>query len=168
MWVGQHDLHVAEGPDRGSHRCEHGGLPTGGCADVIIGDENDAGLGVRGLGGFGRIATAGTPELRQRYNLSQGSVIKILHTHDVAMRKQGLTNHDAAMAATLYRSGATLAQLSEQFDVSYSAVRRALVSVGVVIEDARWEQATKLIVLLRIPFELTRTATNIMDNRHYQ
>ena len=75
----------------------------------------------------------GTPELRQRYNLSQGSVIKILHTHDAAMRKQGLTNHDAAMAATLYRSGATLAQLSEQFDVSYSAVRRALVSVGVVM-----------------------------------
>ena len=47
--------------------------------------------------------------------------------------RDGLTNHDAAIVATLYRSGATLAQLSEQFDVSYSAVRRALVSVGVVL-----------------------------------
>jgi hypothetical protein len=75
----------------------------------------------------------GTPELRQRYDLSQGSVIKILHDHGVAMRRQGLTNHDAATAAKLYRSGATLAQLSKQFDVSYSAVRRALVSAGAVL-----------------------------------
>ena len=74
-----------------------------------------------------------TPELRQRYDLSQGSIIKILHEHGVAMRRQGLTEHDTATAAKLYRSGATLAQIGEQFDVSYSAVRRALVSVGVVM-----------------------------------
>ncbi len=43
-----------------------------------------------------------TTELRQRYDLSQGSVIKILHDHDVAMRRQGLTGHDAATAAKFY------------------------------------------------------------------
>jgi hypothetical protein len=65
--------------------------------------------------------------------LSQGSVIKILHDHGVAMRRQGLADHDAVTAAELYRSGATLAQLSKQFDVSYSAVRRTLVSTGAVL-----------------------------------
>jgi lambda repressor-like predicted transcriptional regulator len=76
---------------------------------------------------------APTTELRQHYDLSQGSIIKILHEHGVAMRRQGLTDHDAARAAKLYRSGATLAQLSKQFDVSYGAVRRALVSAGAVL-----------------------------------
>lgn len=74
-----------------------------------------------------------TTELRRRYALSQGSVIKILHGHGVAMRKQGLADHDAVTAAKLYSSGATLAQLGEQFSVSYSAVRRALIATGVVM-----------------------------------
>jgi hypothetical protein len=76
---------------------------------------------------------AATTELRQRYDLSQGSVIKILHDHDVTMRRQGLTDDDAATATKLYRRGATLAGLGEQFGVSYSAVRRALVSAGAVL-----------------------------------
>jgi hypothetical protein len=50
-----------------------------------------------------------TTELRERYDLSQGSVIKILHDHGVVMCRQGLTDHDAATAAKLYRNGATLA-----------------------------------------------------------
>lgn len=74
-----------------------------------------------------------TPELRQRYDFSQGSVIKILHSHGVAMRGQGLADTDVPRAALLYRNGATLAQLGEQFDVSPNAVRRALVSAGVVM-----------------------------------
>ena len=49
------------------------------------------------------------------------------------MRKQGLADHDAVTAAKLYSSGATLAQLGEQFSVSYSAVRRALIATGVVM-----------------------------------
>jgi hypothetical protein len=48
-----------------------------------------------------------TTELRRRYDLSQGSVIKILHDHGVAMRRQGLNEQDAATATMLYRSGAT-------------------------------------------------------------
>lgn len=72
----------------------------------------------------------GTPELRQRYGLSQGSVIKILHGKGVEMRGQGLADSDVSIAAELYRSGATLAQLGERFGVSPNAVRRALTSAG--------------------------------------
>lgn len=75
----------------------------------------------------------GTPELRRRYGLGQGSVIKILHGHGVVMRNQGLTESDVATAAQLYCGGASLAQIGERFGVSANAVRRALVSVGVVM-----------------------------------
>lgn len=75
----------------------------------------------------------GTPQLRQRYGLSQGSVIKILHENGVVMRGQGLAVSDLATAAELHRGGATLAQLGQQFAVSPNAVRRALVAVGVVM-----------------------------------
>jgi hypothetical protein len=74
-----------------------------------------------------------TTQLRQRHELSQGSVIKILREHGVEMRGQGLTDGDAPTAAQLYRSGATLAQLGERFGVSPNAVRRALVSAGVAM-----------------------------------
>jgi transposase-like protein len=76
---------------------------------------------------------ASTTHLRQRYDLSQGTVTKILHERGVEMRGQGLTDHDVPTAAELYQDGATLAQLSERFGVSPNAVRRALVSTGVVM-----------------------------------
>ena len=76
----------------------------------------------------------GTPttQLRKRYCLSQGSVIKILHEHGVEMRGQGLADSDVSAAAELYRGGMTLAQLN-RFGVSANAVRRALVAAGVVM-----------------------------------
>jgi hypothetical protein len=74
-----------------------------------------------------------TTQLRQRYDLSQGSVIKILHGHGVVMRGQGLAHENMPAAANLYRSGATLAQLGEEFGVSPNAVRRVLISAGVVM-----------------------------------
>jgi hypothetical protein len=74
-----------------------------------------------------------TTQLRQRYGLSQGSVIKLLHGHGVAMRGQGLAGSDVQTAAEVYQGGATLAQLGERFGVSPNAVRRALVAIGVVM-----------------------------------
>jgi hypothetical protein len=76
---------------------------------------------------------ASTTELRRRYELSQGSVIRILHDHDVEMRGQGLADEDVPTAAELYRDGATLAQLGGQFGVSPNAIRRALFSAGVLM-----------------------------------
>lgn len=76
---------------------------------------------------------ATTAELRQRYELSQGSVLKLLREHGVAMRWQGLNESDKAVVAELYRDGATLAQLGARFDVSPNVVRRALLAAGVVM-----------------------------------
>jgi transposase-like protein len=74
---------------------------------------------------------AATSELRQRYGLSQGSVLKLLRGHDVTMRWQGLQESDKVVVADLYRDGATLAQLGTQFGVSPNVVRRALLAAGV-------------------------------------
>jgi hypothetical protein len=76
---------------------------------------------------------ASTTQLRERYELSQGGVIRILHGRGVEMRNQGLADGDVATAAELYRGGATLAQLGAQFGVSPNAVRRAVVSAGVTM-----------------------------------
>jgi transposase-like protein len=76
---------------------------------------------------------ASTPQLRQRYELGQSSVIKLLHEHGVVMRNQGLADEDLSIAAELYRGGETLAELGQRFGVSPNAVRRALVSAGVVM-----------------------------------
>ncbi|WP_133147288.1 helix-turn-helix domain-containing protein [Mycolicibacterium novocastrense] len=74
-----------------------------------------------------------TTQLRKRYELSQGSVVKLLHEHGVTMRGQGLAAGDVPAAVERYRGGATLAQLGEQFGLSPNAVRRALASAGVVM-----------------------------------
>ena len=76
---------------------------------------------------------ASTTELRCQYEISQGSVVKILHEHDVEMRNQGLADSDVSAAADQYRAGATLAQLGGQFGISPNAVRRALVAAGVAM-----------------------------------
>lgn len=74
-----------------------------------------------------------TTQLRERFELGHGTVIRLLHEHGVVMRGQGLDESNVATAVELYRAGATLAQLGEQFEVSPNAVRRALIAVGVVM-----------------------------------
>jgi transposase-like protein len=97
---------------------------------------------------------ASTTELRRRYGLSQGSVIKILHSHRVEMRGHGMTDDDLPAAAELYRRGATLAQLGERFGVSPNAVRRALTSAGVVMRP-RGCVSREVGCPTSDPFELT-------------
>jgi len=85
---------------------------------------------------------ASTTELRRHYELSQDSVIKLLHENSVAMRNQGLVGGDVATATELYQSGATLAQLGERF-----SARRMALGDG--------DQATELAVFgVSVAFEL--------------
>ncbi|SHT79133.1 Uncharacterised protein [Mycobacteroides abscessus subsp. abscessus] len=76
---------------------------------------------------------ASTASLRQRFGLSQGSVLKLLRGNDVTLRWQGLSETDKVVAVELYREGATLAQLGSQFDVSPNVVRRVLLTAGVAM-----------------------------------
>jgi hypothetical protein len=76
---------------------------------------------------------ASTTHLRQRFDLSQGGVTRILHAHGVETRGQGLADSDLPTAAEFYRGGMTLAQLGERFGVSPNAVRRALLAATMVV-----------------------------------
>jgi hypothetical protein len=97
---------------------------------------------------------ASTTQLRQQYELGQGSVIKILHKHGVAMRNQGLGDNDIAVAATLYRDGTTLAQLGERFG-GLPRCRTASAGRGECCDAGNgWEQGAGLVIVLRIPFAL--------------
>lgn len=78
---------------------------------------------------------ATTAELRQRYGLSQGSVLKLLRDHGVTLRWQGLSKTDKSTAIELYRDGASLAQLGARFGVSPNVVRRALLATGVAMQS---------------------------------
>lgn len=76
-------------------------------------------------------AGATTTELRRRYGLSQGSVLRLLAEQGVEMRQQGLCEADVPVAAKLYVAGWTLAQLGTKYGVSPNAVRRKLMEAGV-------------------------------------
>ena len=78
-------------------------------------------------------AGASTADLRQRFGLSQGSVLKLLRAQGVALRWQGLDEADKSVAIQLYRDGATLAQLGTRFGVSPNVVRRVLLAAGVML-----------------------------------
>lgn len=82
----------------------------------------------------------GTPELRRRYSLSQGSVLKILHSHDVTMRRQGLTGEQIANATDLYGAGQSLAKIGIKLGVEAGTVRRALLKQGVQMRDTHGRQ----------------------------
>jgi hypothetical protein len=109
---------------------------------------------------------ASTTELRRRYELSQGSVIKILHRHGVKMRGHGMTDDDLPAAAELYCRGATLAQLGERFGVSANAVRRALASAGVVIRP-RGGCSREVSRPASDPVRADVNSNYFIDNRHY-
>jgi hypothetical protein len=109
---------------------------------------------------------ASTTELRRRYELSQGSVIKILHSHGVEMRGHGMTDDDLPAAADLYCRGATLAQLGERFGVSPNAVRRALTSAGVVMRP-RGGCKPRSCRPASDPVRADVNSKDFMDSRHY-
>ncbi|BBX25032.1 hypothetical protein MALV_01570 [Mycolicibacterium alvei] len=77
----------------------------------------------------------GTPELRSRYNLSQGSVLKILHSHGVTMRRQGITDEQIDDAVHLYELGESLAKIGAHLGAEAGTVRRALLNRGVRMRD---------------------------------
>lgn len=78
-----------------------------------------------------------TAQLRQRYSLSQGSVIKLLRQHGVPMRRQGLTDEQIETAIQKYEAGQSLATIGRKLGVDHGTVWRALKKRGVQMRDTR-------------------------------
>ncbi len=80
---------------------------------------------------------AGEPStaLMKKFDLSKGSVLKVLREAGVAMRNQGLSGGQIDEAQRLYEAGWSLARIGEKFDVDHTAVRRQLIRRGVRMRD---------------------------------
>jgi DNA-binding transcriptional regulator LsrR (DeoR family) len=74
-----------------------------------------------------------TIELMGRYGLSKASVIHLLEANGVALRRQRLSEHQAAEAAWLYKQGHSLSAITEQLQLPRESIRRALVDAGVAM-----------------------------------
>jgi hypothetical protein len=69
------------------------------------------------------------------YELSKGSVIRLLREAGITIRHQGLTDDQIAEAIQLYDSGLSLARIGARFDVDHGPVWRQLKKLGVRMRD---------------------------------
>jgi DNA invertase Pin-like site-specific DNA recombinase len=80
---------------------------------------------------------AGEPSttIATTFNISKGSVIKLLREAGVTIRNQPLTDDQITQAAQLYTSGQSLAQIAVHLGVDPTTVHRYLRKRGVKIRD---------------------------------
>lgn len=80
---------------------------------------------------------AGSPstQLAKTHRLSKGSILRLLHQHDVTMRQQRLTRTDLAEAILLYGSGLSLQAVGDLLGRNHSTIHRALQQAGVTMRD---------------------------------
>jgi len=71
-------------------------------------------------------------QLAMRYQLSRGSVRRLLREAQVLRRYQAMTDNEVDQAAELYRSGLTIAQVAVKVGRPWSTVQAALTRRGVV------------------------------------
>jgi hypothetical protein len=76
---------------------------------------------------------AESTELMTKYGLSKASVLKLLKTNGVEMRRQAMTPGQLESAISLYENGMALVTISKQVRAPRETVRRALVDAGVAL-----------------------------------
>jgi len=81
-------------------------------------------------------AGATATELRDKYGLSKGSVLKVLHDADVTMRQMPMGAELLATAIGLYEEGLTVREVGDRLDIAKTTVREALVRAGVTMRPA--------------------------------
>ena len=69
-------------------------------------------------------------ELADRFRIHRLTVSRHLHRAGVAMRRQGLDEHQVDVAVQLHRQGWSVAQLGDHFEVDKRTVRSALRTRG--------------------------------------
>jgi len=75
-------------------------------------------------------------ELTRTYGLGKGAVLRVLESHGVARRRQGLTPEQVQEAIRLYRQDWPLARIGERFGRHHSVIMRALERTGVPRRDS--------------------------------
>lgn len=80
----------------------------------------------------------GTPttQLMRQYQLGKGTVLRLLASEGVQMRRQSLTPAQILEAARLYGSGLSLAQVGQELRCDHGTVWRALKAAGIPMRDS--------------------------------
>jgi hypothetical protein len=87
-------------------------------------------------------AGATTAELRLKYGLAQGSLLKLLRANGAVIRRQGVTSAQENAAVGLYASGHSIGSIATQFSASYTTVRNCLLRAGVEMRGTHdWHDA---------------------------
>ena len=73
----------------------------------------------------------GTPALCLEYGISKPSMLELLHSRGVQMRRQSLTDAQRSEAVALYEGGLALAPTAKCLGSSIGAVRRVVLEQGV-------------------------------------
>lgn len=83
----------------------------------------------------------GTPttQLIIKYHLGKGTVLRLLASEGVQMRRQSLTPEQILEGAQLYGSGLSLAQVGQQLGCDHCTVWRALRVAGIPMRDTHGE-----------------------------
>jgi len=81
-------------------------------------------------------AGATSTELRARYNLGKGSVLKILSEAGVEMRRRPLTDDDVAVLVERYLSGLTIREIAAEIGLPKTTVQDALERSGMEMRPA--------------------------------
>jgi DNA-directed RNA polymerase specialized sigma24 family protein len=85
---------------------------------------------------------ATTAELRLKYGLAQGSLLKLLRANGAVIRRQGLTAAQEKAAVGLYESGLSIGNIAEQFSASSTTVRNCLLRAHVEMRGTHdWHDA---------------------------
>jgi len=82
-----------------------------------------------------------TTDLTVKYGLSKTSVLKLLDSNGVSMRRQPLTEEQVTDASVLYESGKSLTAIVEQLDLPRESIRRALIDAGITMRRRGGAQA---------------------------
>jgi hypothetical protein len=88
---------------------------------------------------------ASTAELQQRFGLSKGSILSILHASGARVRRQPLGDDDMTRIVELYESGLSIRQVAAQLAIPKTTVQNTLARTSVVMRPAvrqRRKQAT--------------------------
>lgn len=67
------------------------------------------------------------------YGVAKSTILGILRSNNVVVRRQPLTSQQVSEAARLYESGLSLSQVAGQLSVNQETMRVAMLDVGVLL-----------------------------------
>lgn len=77
--------------------------------------------------------------LAEAYGVAKSTILGILRTNNVVVRRQPLTAEQVSEAAKLYESGLSLSQVAAQLNVNQETMRVAIIAAGVALRPATGE-----------------------------